>query len=79
MIAVVAEVTRIGSRLAQRGEDQRVGAVGAGHFEVVGTRVRGHALEQELTEVRVLAFVAIEGDLEQSGSDRSRSEHRSHQ
>jgi len=59
-------------RLAERAEDQGIGGVDAGGLEIVGIGVGRHPREQELAEVRVLAFVAIEGDVEQPEPDRRR-------
>ena len=56
-------------RLAEEGEDQGVDRVDAWHLEVVRLGVRQNALEQQLSEVGVLALVAIQGDAEQSEPD----------
>ena len=59
-------------RLAQEGEHQGVHGVDTGHLEVVRLRVRRDAREQELGEVGVLAFVAIEWKPEEPDADRRR-------
>src|SRR5207244_232477 len=56
-------------RLAERRENQGVDGVDARHLEVVRLRVRRNPPEQQLAEVRVLALVAVERDVEQSQSD----------
>ena len=61
-----------GGGVAEHGEDQRVGDVDARRLQVVGGGVGRHALEKELAEVRVLALVAIEREVEQPEANRRR-------
>jgi hypothetical protein len=58
-----------GDRLAEDREDQRICAVDTWRLEIVGGGIRRNAFEQQLTEVCVLALVAIERDVEQPEPD----------